>query len=177
MGHIELIEALQKEILTLKEEIQETNEGLLALTLDLQHAEENYRSIVERNNDAIVQADEHGVLTYANPSSATIFGFDTTEQLIDQFQTFSNLFDDKEEFSNFHLKLMTGESVSSTALGNKVNRQEIFWLDYYIQPIFDKDKNIIGLEAVMRDITKEKQNYEKMQLASWQESLTAMSSE
>ena len=166
MYHIEPIQALQKEILTLKEEIQETNEGLLALTLDLQHAEENYRSIVERNNDAIVQADEHGVLTYANPSSATIFGFDTTEQLIDQFQTFSNLFDDKEEFSNFHLQLMAGASVSSTALGNKVNRQEIFWLDCHIQPIFDNNKNIIGLEAVMRDITKEKQNYEKMQLAS-----------
>ncbi len=86
--------------------------------------------------------------------------------MIDQFKTLSNLFDDSEDLSTCHSNLIEGKNVNSIVLGNKVNRQEIFWLDCHIQPIFDKNKNIIGLEGVLRDITKEKQNYEKMQLAS-----------
>lgn len=166
MVHLEIIEALKTEIITLEEELQENSEGLLALTLELQQTEEKYRSIVERNSDAIVQADKNGVFTYANPAAAIIFGFDNSEEMIDYFKSFANLFDDQESFNTYHDQLMEGNHVHSNALGSTARRKEIFWLDCSIQPIFDKDKNIIGLDGVLRDITKEKEIYEKMQLAS-----------
>lgn len=166
MDHLEIIEALKTEIITLEEELQENSDGLLALTLELQNAEEKYRSIIERNTDAIVQVDQNCLLTYANPAAATIFGFDNSEEMIDQFKTLSNLFDEPESFKTCHDQLIKGNHIHSTIMGNKVRKKEVFWLDCIFQPIFDKDKNIIGIDSVLRDITKEKENYEKMQLAS-----------
>ncbi len=59
----------------MEEELQENSEGLLALTLELQHAEEKYRSIVERNNDAIIQADK---MAYLRSKSFSISFSDLT---------------------------------------------------------------------------------------------------
>lgn len=166
MDTIDTIEALQKEIIDLEEELQENSLGLLALTLELQQAEEKYRLIIERNSDAIIQTDKNGMLTYTNPAAAIIFGCTSSEEMVNKFKSLSNLFDVSAQSIVSHRNLMKGKNVHSTVMGNKLKRKETFWLDCNIQPIFDENNNIIGLDSVLRDTTKEKENYEKMQLAS-----------
>ena len=64
------------------------NEGV-AFVLDLseqkQHdssrlySEEKYRLLVETASDAIVSIDDKGIIVFANPAIATVFGYDPTE--------------------------------------------------------------------------------------------------
>jgi len=44
----------------------------------LRNSEENYRLVVETAPDAVISIDESGVILFANPASARIFGYDPT---------------------------------------------------------------------------------------------------
>jgi PAS domain S-box-containing protein len=46
---------------------------------ELRSSEERHRVIVEAANDAVVSMDDHGVIQFANPATARIFGYDPTE--------------------------------------------------------------------------------------------------
>jgi len=46
---------------------------------DLRSSEENYRLLVETASDAIVSIDDKGLIVFANPAIATVFGYDPTE--------------------------------------------------------------------------------------------------
>src|SRR5215472_4973774 len=43
------------------------------------YSEERYRVVVETANDAVVSLDEKGSILFANPATATIFGYDPNE--------------------------------------------------------------------------------------------------
>ena len=43
------------------------------------HSEERYRVVVETVNDAVVTADESGVIQFANPATMRVFGYEPTE--------------------------------------------------------------------------------------------------
>ncbi|HTV55160.1 MAG TPA: PAS domain S-box protein [Terriglobia bacterium] len=45
----------------------------------LQQSEARYRVLVETASDAVISADESGIILFANPSTARIFGYDPTE--------------------------------------------------------------------------------------------------
>ena len=45
----------------------------------LRYSEENYRLVVETAPDAVISIDESGVILFANPATARIFGYDPTE--------------------------------------------------------------------------------------------------
>ena len=46
---------------------------------DLRTSEEKYRVVVETASDAIVSIDDKGSILFANPATATVFGYDPTE--------------------------------------------------------------------------------------------------
>lgn len=43
------------------------------------YGEERYRLVVETANDVVVSMDEGGAIVFANPATATVFGYDPTE--------------------------------------------------------------------------------------------------
>ncbi len=66
--------------------LAETNEELRKEAADRKHAvedlrtsEEKYRVVVETASDAIVSIDDQGAILFANPATATVFGYDPTE--------------------------------------------------------------------------------------------------
>ena len=57
------------------------NEGV-AFVLDLsqqKRSEESHRVVVETANDAVISADENGLILLANPATERVFGYDPTE--------------------------------------------------------------------------------------------------
>ena len=43
------------------------------------YSEEKYRLLVETASDAIVSIDDKGMIVFANPAIATVFGYEPTE--------------------------------------------------------------------------------------------------
>jgi PAS domain S-box-containing protein len=67
-------------------ELAAANEELRKQVVDRMHAEEalraseeKYRLLVETASDAILSVDEKGLILFANPAIATVFGYDPTE--------------------------------------------------------------------------------------------------
>lgn len=76
-------EALKREladaratIQELEAELTETNEGMIALTLELENAKKRYQKIFEASNDAILLIDPaEDVIYEANPRACELFGY------------------------------------------------------------------------------------------------------
>ncbi|MET0046958.1 MAG: PAS domain-containing protein [Sedimenticola sp.] len=93
----ELIEVLQ-------EELQETNQGLLALAMELENARDNYQGIFDNAFDGIYQATLDGRYTMVNQSVARILGLDSSRMVVEEVNNIGlDVYADEARY-NFLLK-------------------------------------------------------------------------
>ena len=87
------------------------NEGV-AFVLDLserKRSEERYRIVVETASDAVITADESGLILFANPATKKIFGYDSTELIGRPLTTLVPEFMRKLHEAGFKRYLATGQ--------------------------------------------------------------------
>ena len=87
------------------------NEGV-AFVLDLserKRSEERYRIVVETASDAVITADESGLILFANPATKKIFGYDSTELIGRPLTTLMPEFMRKLHEAGFKRYLATGQ--------------------------------------------------------------------
>jgi len=128
----------------------------------LRESEEKYRYIAENVNDFIWSIDKNLKLTYVSPSIESILGYTVEEVLKDQFTVFfkqeslkmleeglrkrqeminKGIFDNKQTFWEFQIDHKNG---------NKI------WVEMSANPVYNENKDFLGLIGVSRDITERK---------------------
>lgn len=131
----------------------------------LQESEVRYRQIVENASDVIYRTDEKGLFTYINPVGLRLIGYDHEEDLLGKhylemvaprFHHRMKRFYEHQFLS--HIKNTYHEFVVMSADGSEI------WLGQNVQ-LIEEEENIIGFQAVARDITELKQAHESLALA------------
>ncbi len=123
----------------------------------LRQAEEKYRSIFEHAIEGIFQAQPDGCYINANPAMATIYGYQSTTELLtgvalDEYRLFS----EPERYYEFLHQIETNGSVASfEALVYKSDRR-IIWILINASANYDGDGNFIAYEGIVQDITDRK---------------------
>jgi PAS domain S-box-containing protein len=126
----------------------------------VRESEALYRSLVERSGDIIIQWDVHRILTFVNPSGVSFLGKETGELIghcLDEYvvredvrrtrRQINTLFHGKD-FVSFENRLVNGTG-------------EIRHVSWTMNPVKGIDENVIGVQAVARDVTEAKKREEQ----------------
>lgn len=158
-------ETLRRELATSRETIQEleaelaeTNEGMIALTLELEGARERYQKIFEASNDAIllIDADENSIYE-ANPRACELFGY-SHDALVSL--SASEIFPDESgQYDSFIDAVFRGWVDDFTCRTKDGKRLEM----EVSASVFKLDNRSILL-AAMRDITRRKRREQQLQV-------------
>lgn len=133
--------------------------------IQVQESEERFRQIVENASDLIYRADENGYITYANPAVLRTMGFEKEEEVLGKYflelaapelrhkvkRTYQHQFVSKTKNTYNEFPALTTDG------------QEV-WFGQNVELIFDGEQ-IIGFQAVARDITAVKQAQEALRIA------------
>lgn len=140
----------------------------------LRESEENYRTLVNTSPDAIVVMDTKEKLTLVNQSAIEMFGYSSSKKIIGK-----NYFDFVSKDDHRKLKLISEEIFSNDYIVNRelemVKKDGMkFPIELSASVIKDFNGNPKGVVAIMRDITKRKQDeYQLRKYAEEQAELNA----
>ncbi|MGG6269019.1 PAS domain S-box protein [Leptolyngbya sp. AN03gr2] len=139
--------------LTLRSAIENTR-----LRLQLRQSEERYRAIVEDQTELICRFTPEGTLTFVNQAYSRYFG-STPDQLMGQ--NFLTLVPERDrpavQEQLDELSAVTPENAIITHEHPVLKPEgEIGWQQWTNRAIFDDDGQLVGLQAVGRDITDRK---------------------
>ncbi len=123
----------------------------------LRQAEEKYRSIFEHAIDGIFQAQPDGCYINANPAMATIYGYQSTTELLTEVALDEyRLFSEPERYHEFLHQIEANGSVASfEALVYKSDRS-IIWILINASANYDDQGHFISYEGIVQDITERK---------------------
>jgi PAS domain S-box-containing protein len=128
----------------------------------LRESEERYRTLVENANDLVYRMDDTGHITYVNPSGLRIIEYKKEELIGKDYSTLirPDMRDDAIKFFGRQFVKGINNTYSEypilTKEGNEV------WLGQNTELVV-KDGQVIGFQAVSRDITERKRTEEQLQ--------------
>ena len=120
-------------------------------------SETRYRQIVETAGDIIYRIDLEGNLTYVNPTALRVIGYKTEAEILGR-QYLEFVHPAWRQYIKFTYDQQLAEKTLNTYqefLAFTRDRKEI-WLGQTVQIVMEND-NIIGFQAVARDITSQKE--------------------
>jgi PAS domain S-box-containing protein len=130
----------------------------------LQQAEEKYRSIFENAIDGIFQTTPDGNYISANPALATIYGYDSPEQLISDLSGCidQRLYVDPNRRSEFVQLIEWHGSVSD--FESQIYRRDgsMIWISENARTVMDENGNLLYYEGIVKDISDRKQAAEEL---------------
>lgn len=142
----EKIQTMAEAIGQLQEELDATNHGLLALTVELMQAKEKYSNILEHANEAIVTINEESLLETFNPASLILFGYSEDELAGSPIETLIPGFNHIKENRG-----ATDDTKETLVYGCRKNGQH-FPVEVTIgEPFYNEQKSWI---SIIRDISK-----------------------
>ncbi len=153
------IQDQQNTVEALQHELEETNEGMVALTLELQEAEERYRSLFEEAAEGIYKttpdAEEYLMV---NQSMADVLGYDEPAD-VERTVSIEDVFVDSERFSEYRSALRKEEELENFEYRIRRNDGDVRWVSDSVRPVTDADGQRRYRGGVI-DIT-ERKRYEK----------------
>lgn len=131
----------------------------------VQESEARFRQIVENASDLIYRFDSTGHLTYANPSALRLMKFEKEEDVLGKYFLDLTLpeYRDKLKRFYFHQYLTKTKNTYNEFPALTVDKREV-WFGQNVQLIYAGDE-IIGFQALARDITAIKQAQEALRIA------------
>jgi PAS domain S-box-containing protein len=134
---------------------------------DLQASEEKYRTIFERCQDMILLTDPQGRIVDTNPCGVDMLGYDSKEELL-AIDSVAELFEEPRDLVRFRQQLRENGMVRN--LEARLRTRGFGPLDVLLSGslISDQQGQIIGYEAIIRDITRRKQMIDEMRRNSEQ---------
>lgn len=154
----EQLREAQSRITHLESELAETNEGMVALTMELENAKDRYQTLFERGTDAILLIDpERRTIHDVNPTACELLGYEEEELLS---LTMSDLFpDESEQFGTLASAMVHGWGGDYTAR-TKHGRRLTVNLSTSKVTLHDK----LYLLASLRDVTLRKQREQRLEV-------------
>ena len=130
-----------------------------------QEAEDKYRLIFENAIEGIFQTTPEGKYISANPALATIYGYDSPQQLVVNVENIAQqIYINPLQRLEF-LKIMQKKGQVS-GFESQVRRQDgkIIWISESVHSIFDEQGNLLYYQGSVRDITKRRLFEAKLRL-------------
>lgn len=118
----------------------------------LRESEEKYRQLVENANDIIYETDINGILTFINPVAEKVTGYSEKELVGKNFIDF--IHPDWQEDADRFYRSQISEKILNTyyEFPSIAKDGEEIWVGQNVQ-LSIEGKQILGLQAVARDIT------------------------
>lgn len=149
----------------LQEELEDTNRGLLALTVELENARDLYQDLFDNAFDGIYQANFSGRYSVVNASVARILGYKNSTQVVSEIHHIGNdLYGSTDRFDELIRLLMETGFVSNFV--SQVRRADggTAWISENLRLLRDNQGKPIGFQGVMRDISCERVAEENLRL-------------
>ncbi|MCI0446776.1 PAS domain S-box protein [bacterium] len=124
-------------------------------------------SVIESSDNAIIGTSPEGTILSWNPSAGRIFGFSEEEAIRDSISIIVP--DDKKEEHNNTLELLRkGETVGHFETVRIRKTGECIDVSITASPIKNQAGEVIGISMIARDITKEKQDADRLRKSETQ---------
>jgi len=123
-----------------------------------------FEALLERCPDHVYFKDSKSRFIAASESMAENFGVESTQELIGKT--------DFDFFSSEHARQALDDEKTVLQTGKPVHREaeketwpdgSITWASTIKAPIFDEEKNTVGILGISRDVTKEKEAHDEME--------------
>lgn len=150
----------RSQLRVLESELAETNEGMVALTLELEQAKERYQTIFEESTDGILLIDpEQDIIHEANPQACDLLGYDRdTLVALSPADIFPDESDRAYTFAEAVVHGWAGDFTCRTNNGRKID------IDISASMITLDGQSL--LLASLRDITERKRREQRLQVLS-----------
>jgi two-component system cell cycle sensor histidine kinase/response regulator CckA len=128
----------------------------------LRASEERLRHIVEHAQDLIYYCDAEGRFTYLNPTTARVMRYDEQELIGRHF--LSLVRPDYQTSAAGVYTRQIGEKISTTYFEFPAVKRtgETIWVGQHVQLVCDSDRVVVGLHAIARDISSQKDAEERL---------------
>ena len=115
-------------------------------------------AILSANSDAIIAADKEGVIVFWNPGAERIFGYASTDAIGRSLDIIIPARLRKRHWDGYHRVMKSGESRYGqgdilAVPGIKRDGNQIS-IEFTITPMRDETDQLVGLIAILRDVTK-----------------------
>lgn len=115
-------------------------------------------AILSTNSDAIIAADKEGVIVFWNPGAERIFGYASTDAIGRSLDIIIPARLRKRHWDGYHRVMESGESRYGhgdilAVPGIKKDGNQIS-IEFTITPMRDETDQLVGLIAILRDVTK-----------------------
>ena len=152
------------EHLFLMQATKKSLEDSAKVNLELQDSKEQYQKVVDNVHDIIFQIDAGGKWTFLNKAWEEIMGFTVDESIGQLFFTYLHP-DDVQKNQELFAPLINQEKSYCTHEIRYVAKDgAIKWIVVYAVLTLDKENNSTGTTGTLRDITAEKENFQKYEL-------------
>ncbi len=141
--------------------------------LQLKESEARFRSLFENSQDVIYINDGSGKLLEMNPAGMSLFGFKREEIIGSQLD---HLYVEPGERHAFLAELRKKKKMKDHLLRLRNKKGEAILGLVTANAMTDKDGEIIGIQGIIRDITKQKKLEEQMLQAAKMDSLGRLAS-
>ena len=124
-------------------------------------------SVIEASDNGIIGTSPDGTILSWNPSAGRIFGF-SEEEAVGNSISIIVPDDKKEELNNTLELLRKGETVGHYETVRIRKTGERIDVSMTASPIKNQAREVIGISKIARDITKEKQDADKLRKSETQ---------
>lgn len=124
---------------------------------ELFEAERKYRAIFENAVEGIFQSTESGTLLSVNPALARIYGYDSTQQMIDEVNDIGAQIYVDPARRNEVLEIIRSQGhVSSLESETRRRDGSIVWISENVRTVRDPEGEVVYYEGTVQDITERK---------------------
>ncbi|WP_213069460.1 diguanylate cyclase domain-containing protein [Methylomicrobium album] len=148
---------------------------LLKRATDLQNYDIRFRNLIENQskNYFFFQCDKKGKITYVSPSVTQMLGH-RPDEFIAGFQHY--ITDNPENLSVNNLFELNRQGIPCAPFALEVydSGDERHWLEITSEPVYDEFGNCIGVDCLVFEITKRRQEDERLIWLSFHDELTGL---
>lgn len=120
--------------------------------VQLEDSEEKYRHLVTALHDGVYQIDMDGNFTFLNKAGLSIFGFTNTDQALGT--PIRRFFTEDVDFDPMSSAIQLAEGGDRVRLWLERLEGDVICVELTRNREFDEDNHPVGLEGIIRDITK-----------------------
>ena len=150
----------------LEQELEETNRGLVALTVELEQSQEKYRNIFEHSIEAIFQVNANGFITLANPACMQLLGYDCLAILQSEIPHIRALYQDPSDHDTLMTRLKNDKVIRGWVAPVQRRDGKIMLVVENVRRIDNKHGQIHGYESMAADITLQRQIEKRLELVA-----------